>query len=57
MDATQRTETSGEYNNTDGYWIWIEGITNVNSITIPIPEPISVIGYLFLVLIFSQNGK
>jgi len=48
--ATQRTEISGEYNSTDAYWIWVEGMTDVDSVTIPIPEPISVIGYLLSVV-------
>ncbi len=59
-NATKRTETSGEYNNTDAYWIWVEGMTNIDSVTIPIPEPISVVGYLLSVIgicIFAKRKK
>jgi len=48
--ATKRTETSGEYTGGDAYWIWVEGMTDIDSVTIPVPEPISVIGYLLSVV-------
>ncbi|RKX36542.1 MAG: hypothetical protein DRP64_18480, partial [Verrucomicrobia bacterium] len=37
--AVLRTEISGEYNGGDAYWIWVEGMTHVDSVTIPVPEP------------------